>query len=256
MVATLVNRGAVLNAAKQLRGKPLDLSGPTSQLPTDALVALRFAADEVLKNAALVTRRGRAGTVAAVHEVAALRHADWASSALLFFAWVIAASLAYATWEGYKNPSAKWRDVENAQAGWSARFPARTSERTQLQPGPGVKFIHETRANLGRSREFSVLAVTLDLPDDALDQDAELRLQMMRNMVAETARTGKATVRKQTPVTWQGHTALEALIDFPNRTKVDALYVASGNVIYLLVLGNVTDPALRREFRESFTLTR
>ena len=96
-VSMLFHRGKMIEATDKLRRTTHSFEGPTSELPGESIWALQGASHEVLQKS-LATERTHTSTMAALHESAATRPAQWIHSIALLAVWAGTLGLAWTTW--------------------------------------------------------------------------------------------------------------------------------------------------------------
>lgn len=248
----LFHRAKMITAVGGLRKLDTDWSGPTSTLPGDALGALSGAAAEVLKST-LTTDRGRASTIAALHESAATKPASWLASLGLFAAWTLALGAGWMTWQNTQHPTARWEMVRGPEERWTVTFPARVQRTTTPKPGQGLTALHQDTTRFGGA-EFSVLTLLFEDETLALEHD-ERSDGIMRNMVTETAKGGSWTVLSEDSLERIGRPGLQVTYREPSGVLVQSLYLASGNAIHVLMTEGAS-PEANVTFKDSFVLLR
>lgn len=253
MSSLMINRLQFLNALGPLRAAPLDLSGRTSELPEASLVALSTAAAKAQVGGGFLTVNSRASMVAALHEAAQLKPAPWKQSLVLFAAWAAAGWLALSTTEEIKNPSTRWRAVEAPDGLWTAQFPCRPT-MARLPAPPGVTSLDQATCAIRSKGEFAVITGRLPVDFNHFDLDVDAAKAGMTGWVDESARLAKATIRRQTFITWQDHLTLETELDSPTSGPMVLRHIAFGDSIVVLVTANVKDDVLRRQFQDGVRL--
>jgi hypothetical protein len=248
----LIQRAKAMDVTDRLRRSEHAFEGLTSALPEASLLALQAAAEQLPGNA-LATQRGLATTIASLHEAAATRPARWGHSIALFLVWAGALGIAWASWHDLKRPRAHWEETVGPGSTWRVEFPSPPKVNVTTTGFEGVASLRKYVATslLG---EFSLLSVELEdaalrLEDDPTD--AETR---MRAMVKETGQRG-ITVLSQALLQRRGRPALEVAYTGRDGRRIDALYIAEGNAVHVLITVG-TSPGDQATFRESFRVLR
>lgn len=247
-VGMLFHRSKMLEATSKLRGNHV-FDGPTSALPEPSLWALNGAAHQVLEKT-ISTERNHTSTMAALHEESATTPARWHHSLGLFFVWAAALGVAWATWDGLKNPKANWQETVGPAALWSASYPATSKLTTDLRPAPGLSALHRVFSSspLG---EFGVTSFVLEDEQFRFEQNPGEADFRMRAMVTETEKETGFKVISQTSRESAGSPALQVVFQVPKGGQLNSLYIAAGNAVHVLTTIGAS-PEHELTFRQSF----